>query len=258
MVLATATVLPGRPLMRVDQLSLRGENVTPLRAVCLSLRAGECLSLIGPKGAGKSEFLALLDRRLSGDPDWELEGSMRLEGRDFLAEGPARPDQIVRVQDATARLEGSVHDCIARGLRAAGPARNEAEIDLAVTAALTASGLWPELTGRLQSFGADLTFGQQRRLALAMALSRRPDILVMSEPFVSEPWEADRMLAALLALRGRLTIVFQSRDLARARRLADRTAYMQSGKLLEIGETRQVFDAPRSAACGAFIARAWG
>ncbi|WP_118132575.1 ATP-binding cassette domain-containing protein [Oceanicella sp. SM1341] len=250
--------LPGRPLMRVDHVTLHEGNVTPLRAVCLSLRAGECLSLIGPKGAGKSELLALLGRRLADSPDCRLEGSVRLDGRDLMADGPARPDQIAWVQEAAAPLEGSVHECIARGLRAAGRARNEAEVDVAVTAALRRAGLWPELTGRLQSFGADLTFGQQRRLALAMALACRPEILVMGEPFVSDPAEADAMLGVLEGLRGRLTIVFQSRDLPRARRLADRTAYMQAGKLLEIGETRQVFDAPRSPACGAFIARAWG
>jgi phosphate transport system ATP-binding protein len=137
----------------------------------------------------------------------------------------------------------SIFDNVASGLRFTGTPRDE--VTDRVNAALEAAGLWTEVEGRLSSPGMGLSGGQQQRLCIARALAVEPEVLLMDEPCSALDPVATLKIEELIAqLKEKVTIAIVTHNMQQAGRVADTTAFMLSGELVEVGPTDKMFTNP--------------
>ncbi|HZY42454.1 MAG TPA: ATP-binding cassette domain-containing protein, partial [Anaerolineae bacterium] len=122
------------------------------------------------------------------------------------------------------------------------------ELDALVERCLRQAVLWEEVKDRLQTLGTKLSGGQQQRLTLARALSHRPEILCLDEFSIAiDPVTTMRIEDVLKELRSKITIILVTNLVQQARRLADRTAFLLNGDLVEVDRTEVIFsDGPAS------------
>jgi phosphate transport system ATP-binding protein len=123
--------------------------------------------------------------------------------------------------------------------------RTGGELDALVENCLRQAALWDEVKDRLPMLGTKLSGGQQQRLTLARALALEPDILCLDEFSIAiDPVTTMKIEEVLLELRREMTIVLVTNLVQQARRLAQQTAFFNKSRLVEIGETKQIFTKP--------------
>jgi phosphate transport system ATP-binding protein len=216
--------------------------------VSLDIGAGQVIAFIGPSGCGKSTFLRCLNRMNDGIDICRTEGNIRLDGQDIY-------DSSIDVVPLRARVgmvfqkpnpfPKSIYDNIAYGPRIHGMASSRAELDDIVEASLSRAGLWDEVQDRLDQPGTGLSGGQQQRLCIARAIAVSPEVILMDEPCSAlDPIATARIEELIHELRESYTIVIVTHSMQQAARVSDRTAYFHLGKLVEVGETRQIFTNP--------------
>jgi phosphate transport system ATP-binding protein len=137
----------------------------------------------------------------------------------------------------------SVFDNVASGLRLTGVGRSE--VRGKVEAALRGAGLWDEVADRLSEPGVGLSGGQQQRLCIARSLAVDPEVLLMDEPCSAlDPIATLKIEELIGRLKERVTIVIVTHNMQQAARVADRTAFMLSGEMVEVGATQEIFTTP--------------
>jgi phosphate transport system ATP-binding protein len=114
-----------------------------------------------------------------------------------------------------------------------------------VESSLQKAALWDEVADRLDEAALALSGGQQQRLCIARALALQPEVLLMDEPASAlDPVSTARIEDLLFELKERYTIVIVTHNMQQAARVSDFTAFLDSGRLVEFGETDQVFTRP--------------
>jgi phosphate transport system ATP-binding protein len=137
----------------------------------------------------------------------------------------------------------SIYDNVAAGLRLSAGGRGD--LRAKVEAALRGAGLWEEVSERLSEPGAGLSGGQQQRLCIARSLAVDPEVILMDEPCSAlDPIATLKIEQLVEQLKSRVTIVIVTHNMQQAARVADRTAFMLDGKLVEVGPTEQIFTNP--------------
>ena len=102
------------------------------------------------------------------------------------------------------------------------------------------------MADRLHDSASSLSGGQQQRLCIARALAMEPEVILMDEPCSAlDPVSTARIEDLMFELKKRYTIVIVTHNMQQAARVSDYTAFLESGKLVEFGETDQVFTRPR-------------
>jgi phosphate transport system ATP-binding protein len=136
----------------------------------------------------------------------------------------------------------SIYDNVAAGLRLTA---RRGELREKVEQALRGAGLWEEVAERLSEPGAGLSGGQQQRLCIARSLAVEPEVILMDEPCSALDPIATLKIEELIAeLKRSFTIVIVTHNMQQAARVADRTAFMLDGKLVEVGPTQEIFTKP--------------
>jgi phosphate transport system ATP-binding protein len=137
----------------------------------------------------------------------------------------------------------SISDNVAAGLKLTGAPRGT--IKEKVEDALQGAGLWNEVKDRLGRAGMSLSGGQQQRLCIARALAVDPEVLLMDEPCSAlDPIATLRIEELIGQLKDRVTIAIVTHNMQQAARVADTTAFMLSGDLVEVGPTEKMFTNP--------------
>jgi phosphate transport system ATP-binding protein len=137
----------------------------------------------------------------------------------------------------------SIFDNVAAGLRLSGTSRGD--LDGRVQSALRAAGLWDEVKDRLGQPGVGLSGGQQQRLCIARSLAVEPEVLLMDEPCSAlDPIATLKIEDLIEELKLRVTIVIVTHNMQQAGRVADRTAFMLAGEMVEVGPTQKIFTNP--------------
>jgi phosphate transport system ATP-binding protein len=217
-----------------------------LRDVSLDIREGEIFGIIGPANSGKTTFLRALNRMEEFDPAMKVEGTILLNGRDTsqVRNVYALRRRIGVVFPLPVGLPLSIYENVAFSPRLAG-IKKRAELDEIVERCLRRAALWDEVKERLNALGSLLSGGQQQRLTIARALSQEPELLLLDEFSIAvDPVTTMRIEDVLKELKEEVTIVLVTNLVQQARRLADRTAFILEGDLVEVGETEDFFTGP--------------
>ena len=214
----------------------------------VSFPANEVTAIIGPSGSGKSTVVRCVNRMHEEIAGAYAEGSVLLDGVDVYAPGV----------DVTAvrRLIGmvfqkpnpfptmSIFDNVAAGLRLTGG--RGGNVRERVHRALRAVGLWGEVKNRLDKPGIGLSGGQQQRLCIARTIAVEPEVVLMDEPCSAlDPIATLKVEELIAELKQRYTIVIVTHNMQQAARVADSTAFMLDGELIEHSPTFELFTTPK-------------
>jgi phosphate transport system ATP-binding protein len=138
----------------------------------------------------------------------------------------------------------SIFDNVAAGLRLTGT--RGVDMNECVHSAIRAVGLWEEVRDRLNSPGIGLSGGQQQRLCIARTIAVEPEVILMDEPCSAlDPVATMKIEELIDELKTRYTIVIVTHNMQQAARVANSTAFMLSGELVEHGPTSKIFTAPK-------------
>jgi phosphate transport system ATP-binding protein len=245
--------------LRIEGLTIRYGERAVVRDLSLVAPRNGILGIVGPAGSGKSSLLTCLNRTLELTPGATATGRVLLDGQDVHSiEVSELRRRVAMVLPLPVGLPMSVYDNVALAPRLAG-VRRGAELDTIVERCLTQSALWDEVKDRLDLLGTRLSGGQQQRLTLARALSTDPEVLCLDEFSIAiDPVTTMRIEAVLVELKARMTIIMVTNLLMQARRIADVTAFMLNGELVESAPTGELFVFARDKRTSDYLAGKFG
>ena len=230
-------------VIEIEDLTVSYSGKAALRDLSFDVYRNEILAIIGPAQSGKTTLMRTLNRTIDFTPEATVQGSIKVDGEDVmqLKDVYALRRKIGMVAPLPVGLPLSIYENVAFAPRQAG-LKNRAELDELVERCLTQAALWDEVKDRLKSLGTKLSGGQQQRLTIARALSHQPDILCLDEFYIAiDPVTTMRIEGALQELKSELTVILVTNLVQQARRLANRTAFILNGDLIEIDETEVIF-----------------
>ena len=231
----------------VENLNIDYGDVRALKDVSFSVKEHEILGVIGPANSGKTSFLRALNRLSDLDLFSRLSGSIRLNGKEINREMDAEEvrKKVAMVFALPIPLPMSIFDNIAYGPRRHG-VKNKKKLEEIVEKSLKAAFLWDEVKDRLSSSGMKLSGGQQQRLCIARTLAVEPEVILYDEPCSGlDPISTAKVEDAMRELKSRYTQILVTNNVKQAARVGDRVAFFLMGELVEIGETGQLFTAPK-------------
>jgi phosphate transport system ATP-binding protein len=236
-------VVVKHPKIAFRNLAIRYGDKTALEDVTIEVAPNEILGIIGPAGSGKTSLLRALNRTLDQVPGARVSGEIRIDGEDVtrMRDVSNLRRRIGMVAPLPVGLPMSIYDNVAFAPRMAG-VTGKKQLDEIVERCLRQAALWDEVDKRLGDLGTKLSGGQQQRLTIARALSHSPEILCLDEFSIAiDPVTTMRIEEVLKELRKHMTIFLVTNLVQQARRLADRTAFLLLGELVEVGPTEELF-----------------
>ena len=218
-----------------------------IKGISIKFPANEVTALIGPSGSGKSTVVRCINRMHEEIPGARAEGKVLLDDLDVY--DPKVDLTAVRraigmvFQKPNPFPTMSVFDNVAAGLRLTGTRSDN--LRETVHKALRSVGLWGEVKNRLNEPGIGLSGGQQQRLCIARTIAIEPEVILMDEPASAlDPVSTLKIEELVEELKERYTIVIVTHNMQQAARIADTTAFMLEGELIEHGPTNQIFTNP--------------
>jgi len=218
-----------------------------IKGVELEYAPNQVTAMIGPSGCGKSTLVRCINRMHEEIPGARAEGQILLDDLDING---ADVD-VVAVRRAIGMVfqkpnpfpTMSIFDNVAAGLKLAGV--KGVDMRERVERSLVGAGLWEEVKDRLNQPGVSLSGGQQQRLCIARTIAVEPDVILMDEPCSAlDPIATLKIEDLIQDLKQRYTIVIVTHNMQQAARVADTTAFMLLGELVEHDETQKIFSNP--------------
>ncbi len=216
----------------------------------LNIKIPNCkvTALIGPSGCGKSTFLRNLNRMNDIIDGTRLEGKILIDGQDINGNNTdvvLLRKRVGMIFQKSNPFPKSIFENIAFGPRIHGT-KDKRKLHEIVEKSLVSAGLWDEVKDRLVENAMGLSGGQQQRLCIARALAVEPEIVLMDEPASAlDPKSTARVEDLILQLKQDYTIVIVTHNMQQASRVSDMTAFFFEGKLIEFGETTEIFTKPK-------------
>ena len=243
------------PILQVSGLSLRYQtrhgDVRAVDDVSFDLFPGQVMGLVGESGSGKTSVAVSL-MRLLPDNARVTGGQVLIDGRDLLAMGPeeVRSHRWRRIsmifQAAMNSLDPvyRVGDQIMEAIETHDPGLTRREAQERITGLFELVGLDPQLA---QRYPHEYSGGMRQRAVIAMSLACQPDVVIADEPTTAlDVIVQDRILRRLKEIQSDLnmSMVYITHDIAVVAEVTDRIGVMYAGKLVELGNTADVFNSP--------------
>ncbi|HUC59136.1 MAG TPA: phosphate ABC transporter ATP-binding protein [Streptosporangiaceae bacterium] len=251
----------GLMALKAVDLTLGFGQRTILSNINTSVHRGAITALIGPTGSGKSTLLRTFNRMNDKVTGYRHAGDVLLDSRSIW-------DPRVDVMSLRRRVgmlfqrpnpfPMSIADNVIAGVRAHRMASKDG-MRAIVKDRLAEVGLWDAVHERLKDSPFRLSGGQQQLLCLARALAVEPDVLLLDEPTSSlDPVATASIEALLKTLVPKITVVIVTHNLAQASRVAKWTMFLNKGRLVEHGETAQLFEQPEEKETAEYISGHFG
>ena len=241
-----------------ENLNLWYGEKQALKDISLKIPEKQITALIGPSGCGKSTFIRCLNRMN------DLVTSVRIEGKVFYDDMDiyGKDTDVVELRKRIGMVfqkpnpfPMSIYDNIAYGPRIHGQ-KNVSKI---VERSLKESALWEEVSERLDQPALGLSGGQQQRLCIARTLAMRPDVILFDEPCSAlDPISTGKIESLMESLKEEYTQIIVTHNMQQAARISDRTAFFLLGELIEVGETKHVFEMPEMKSTEDYITGRFG
>jgi phosphate transport system ATP-binding protein len=232
-----------------------------VKGVTLEYEANRVTAMIGPSGCGKSTLVRCINRMHEEIPGARAEGTIKLDDADIYDPGV----DVVAVRRVVGMVfqkpnpfpTMSIFDNVAAGLRLTG--RRGGDLKERVERSLRGAGLWEEVKDRLGSPGIGLSGGQQQRLCIARTIAVEPEVILMDEPCSAlDPVATLKIEELIDELKRDYTIVIVTHNMQQAGRVADKTAFMLGGELVEFAETNTIFTNPSDSRTEEYVTGKFG
>ena len=251
-----------RPKMTARDVSVFYGDKQALFDVSIDVLTQYVTAFIGPSGCGKSTFLRTLNRMNDTIANARITGKIALDGQDIhspdmdVVQLRARVGMVFQKPNPFPK---SIYQNVAYGPLIHGLAADKAELDGIVESSLRRAGLWDEVKDRLEESGTALSGGQQQRLCIARAIAVDPEVILMDEPCSAlDPIATAKIEELIHELRGRYAIAIVTHNMQQAARVSQRTAFFHLGKLVEYGDTSEIFTNPRQERTKDYITGRYG
>jgi phosphate transport system ATP-binding protein len=233
--------------MTAVDLTLSFGKRAVLSGIGLDFVGGKVTALLGPTGSGKTTLLRTLNRMNDKVTGYRHDGDVLLEGRSIWHSGLELMSLRRKVGMLFQRpnpFPMSIMDNVVAGVKAHKIAPRSELRDICERR-LRDVGLWDAVSTRLKDSPFRLSGGQQQLLCLARALAVDPDVLLLDEPTSSlDPVATESIEALVRTLVPQITVIIVTHNLAQARRVSDQTVFLNKGRMVEHGETKQIFEDP--------------
>jgi phosphate transport system ATP-binding protein len=236
-----------------DKIVTKGLNayfgdVHAVKGINIRIPKNAITAIIGPSGCGKSTLIRCMNRMHEVVRGARVTGEVLLDGRDIYS---SQMDPVlVRTkvgmvfQKPNPFPTMSIYDNVVAGLRLNGE-KDWKRLDATVERSLKLAALWDEVKHQLDASGVSISGGQQQRLCIARALAVQPEALLLDEPCSAlDPIATAKIEDLLFDLKDKYTIVIVTHNMQQAARVADFTAFMYMGELIEFGVTKKIFENP--------------
>ncbi|MFN3191050.1 MAG: phosphate ABC transporter ATP-binding protein PstB [Aureliella sp.] len=231
----------------IQQFSLWYGKKQALHEVTMPIPAGQITALVGPSGCGKTTMLRSVNRMTDLVDGLTVRGDILFRGESIFT--PSVDVIELRKQMGMVFQEPnpfpmSVFENVVYPLRIAG-INDRRRLNRVATNVLKQAGLWEEVRERLSENGLRLSGGQQQRLCIARAIAMKPTLLLFDEPCSAlDPLATRRIEDLISKLRGDYTVLIVTHNMQQAARISDNIAFFYLGRLIEYGETSQMFTKP--------------
>ena len=229
-----------------------------LKDICLEIPENKITALIGPSGCGKSTFIRCLNRMNDLVNNIRIEGQILYDDIDIYG----KDVDVVELRKSIGMVfqkpnpfPMSIYDNVAYGPRIHG----QRNIDKIVENSLKDSALWEEVSERLDQPALGLSGGQQQRLCIARTLAMKPDVILFDEPCSAlDPISTGKIESLMEGLKNNYTQVIVTHNMQQAARISDCTAFFLLGELIEMGETKRIFEMPQEKSTEDYITGRFG
>ncbi|HNX08594.1 MAG TPA: phosphate ABC transporter ATP-binding protein PstB [Methanothrix sp.] len=229
-----------------------------LKNICLEIPDKKITALIGPSGCGKSTFIRCINRMNDLVTNIRIDGQVLYEDTDIYGKDVDVVElrkKIGMVFQKPNPFPMSIYDNVAYGPKIHG-LKN---VDKIVERSLKDSALWEEVSERLDQPALGLSGGQQQRLCIARTLAMRPDVILFDEPCSAlDPISTGKIESLMEELRDSYTQVIVTHNMQQAARISDCTAFFLLGELIEVGETKSIFEMPKMKSTEDYITGRFG
>ena len=235
-------------VMSVKDCNVFYDENQALKNINLEIGKSEVIALIGPSGCGKSTFLRCLNRLNDTIDLCRVTGEFSLEGEDIYSgdmDVVLLRSRVGMVFQKPNPFPKSIYENVAYGPKIHGITSSKRELDELVDLSLDRAGLLEEVKDRIHSPGTSLSGGQQQRLCIARAIAIKPDVILMDEPCSAlDPIATEKIEGLINELKENYAIVMVTHSMSQAARVSQRAAYFHLGDLIEVGDTKKIFEDP--------------
>ncbi|MCA0432823.1 MAG: ABC transporter ATP-binding protein [Proteobacteria bacterium] len=244
------------PVLSVENVKVQFDTldgaVDAVKGVSFEVRAGETLAIVGESGSGKSQMMMAVMGLLASNG--KASGTAAFAGRNLIGM-PKAELNLVRGSKITMIFQEpmtSLDPLYTIGSQVTEPIMEHQGLGAKEAAARALELLElvkiPDARRRMKSFPHEMSGGQRQRVMIAMALANNPSLLIADEPTTALDVTIQAEILDLMAdLQKRLgmALIFITHDLNIVKRIAHRVVVMRKGEVVEQGETRAIFAAPK-------------
>jgi len=231
-----------------------------IQEVSLDFQDRSVTAIIGPSGCGKSTLIRCLNRMHETVPKARVTGQVLLDGNNIYDQDPTQVRRRIGMvfQRPNPFATMTIYDNVAASLRFNGR-HSRAQTDDVVLKSLQAAALWDEVKDKLFKPATSLSGGQQQRLCIARALAAQPEVLLMDEPCSAlDPISTAKIEDLIFGLKREYCVIIVTHNMQQAARVADRTAFLYLGKLVEYNDTKEMFERPKEKLTEAYVSGRFG
>ncbi|WP_311479745.1 phosphate ABC transporter ATP-binding protein PstB [uncultured Anaerococcus sp.] len=231
----------------VKDLDLWYGDFKALKKINMDIKKGKVTAFIGPSGCGKSTTLKCFNRMNDLVDSCKIEGLIEIEGADIYKKDVdvvSLRRNVGMVFQAPNPFSKSVYDNITYGPKLSG-IKDKDTLDGIVENSLKAAAIWDEVKDKLDQNALSFSGGQQQRICIARTLSVNPEIILMDEPTSAlDPISTSAIEDLMDQLKEKYTIVIVTHNMQQAARISDETAFFLTGEVIEMDQTKKIFEDP--------------